>query len=150
VPPHDHTHEAPAGPAALRSSGRRLTRQRQLIWEALTADPERHLSADELVERVRIQLPRVNPSTVYRTLELLVGEGHVVRTDLGAERAFYEIATDHPHHHLVCERCRAIVHLHDDALGDLGQQIEAATGYILGGTEITFFGLCPSCQRATP
>jgi Fur family ferric uptake transcriptional regulator len=142
----DHTHTAPPGPGALRSGGRRLTRQRQLIWEALTSEPDRHLSADELVERVRSELPRVNASTVYRTLDLLVEEGLVRRADLGRDRAFYEPAADHPHHHLVCERCGAVVHLHDEALGDLRGRIEAASGYTLSAAELTFFGTCPACS----
>ena len=97
---------AAAGPAQLRSPGRRVTRQRALIWEALTAEPDRHLSAQEVVARVRDELPRVNPSTVYRTLDLLVADGLVLRTDLGADRVFYEPAHDHRHHHLVCRALR--------------------------------------------
>src|SRR3954454_16933752 len=78
---HDHTHE-PAGPDALRQRGRRITRQRRLVWEARVAEPDTHLSADALVDRVRAQLPTVDPSTVYRTLDLLVREGLVRRIDL--------------------------------------------------------------------
>ncbi len=70
---------APAGPASLRRRGRRLTKQRQLIWDALIAEPDTHLCADDLVERVQARLPRTNTSTVYRTLDLLVEEGLVER-----------------------------------------------------------------------
>ena len=140
--PHGHTHEAPAGPAELRSRGRRLTRQRRLIWEALVAEPDVHLSADDVVERVG----GVDPSTVYRTLELLVEEGLVRRTDLGAGRAFYEPAHEHPHHHLVCERCGSVTHVHDDALGNLRARVDASAGFALGGGEITLTGLCADCR----
>jgi Fur family transcriptional regulator, ferric uptake regulator len=143
---HPHEHREPAGPASLRSRGRRLTRQRRLIWEALVAEPEVHLSADELVERVRERLPHVNPSTVYRTLELLVDDGLVLRTDLGAGRAFYEPAREHRHHHVVCERCGAVAHVHDEELGTLKRRVETASGYRLGNAEITFFGLCSACK----
>jgi Fe2+ or Zn2+ uptake regulation protein len=143
---HPHAHEEPVGPAALRSRGRRLTRQRELIWAALVADPDRHLSAEELVDRVRERLPTVNPSTVYRTLDLLVEEGLVLRSRLGGERAFYEPAREHRHHHVVCERCGAVAHVHDDALGDLRQRVEETSGYTLGAAELTLFGLCPDCR----
>jgi Fe2+ or Zn2+ uptake regulation protein len=142
---HGHEHEPPQL-GALRGTGRRLTRQRQAIWDALTDEPDRHLSADDVVARVRRELPAVNPSTVYRTLDVLVAEGLLLRTDLGGDRAYYEPAREHLHHHLVCERCGAVVHLHDEELGDLAPRIEGATGYALGSREISFFGLCPVCR----
>lgn len=141
-----HTHEVRAGPSDLRPKGKRLTRQRQLIWEALTAEADRHLSAEEVVERVRSQLPRVNASTVYRTLDLLVAEGLLLRTDLGTDRGYYEPAREHAHHHLVCQNCGAVQHFHDELLGDLRKNIKVSSGYNLGANEITFFGLCAKCQ----
>jgi Fur family transcriptional regulator, ferric uptake regulator len=143
---HGHDHVPGSGPEALRSHGRRLTRQRQAIWDALTAEPDTHLSADEIVERVRLGLPDVNPSTVYRTLDLLVDEGLVVRSELGGDRAYYEPATEHAHHHVVCERCGAVVHVHDDVFRYLGRRVEKASGYELGSRPITLFGVCPACR----
>jgi Fur family ferric uptake transcriptional regulator len=142
---HGHRHE-PVGPEALRARGHRVTRQRRLIWDALAADPDSHLSADDLVERVRPALPGVDPSTVYRTLDLLVREGLVRRTDLGAGRAYFEPAHEHAHHHVVCERCGAVVHVHDEELGDLRARVERASGYALSAADISFFGLCPVCR----
>lgn len=134
--------------APLRRTGRRLTRQRRVIWNVLLAEPDRHLSAEDVVERVRKRLPRVNTSTVYRTLEILVDDGLVLRTDLGGDRAYYEPVREHQHHHVICERCGKVTHLHDDALGDLAERVEKDSGYRLGEREISFFGLCPSCLRA--
>jgi Fe2+ or Zn2+ uptake regulation protein len=145
--PHDHVHEPGVGPSELRSKGRRLTQQRELIWEALAGEPDQHLSADDVVERVRVRLPQVNPSTVYRTLELLVQEGLLLRTDLGGNRAYFEPAREHAHHHLVCERCGTVQHLHDEQLGDLRLRIERESGFAVGSAEITFFGLCRTCRR---
>lgn len=141
-----HDHHAPPHPATLRPRGRRLTRQRQAIWAALLAEPDGHLSAENVAERVRAQLPLVNASTVYRTLELLVEEGLLLRTDLGAGRAYYEPARDHPHHHLVCELCGKVAHVHSETFGDLRARIEQGAGFTLGSREITFFGTCASCR----
>jgi Fur family transcriptional regulator, ferric uptake regulator len=144
--PRAHAHVTVGGPDELRAKGRRLTRQRQLIWETFTAEPERHLSAENVVERAREQLPRVNASTIYRTLDLLVDEGLLLRTDLGSDRAFYELAREHAHHHLVCDRCGAVEHLHDEALGDLRERVRAGSGFAVGAREITLFGLCERCR----
>ena len=145
--PHDHTHATPPGPSDLRAKGRRLTRQRQLIWDALVAEPDGHLSADEIVEQVQARLQQVNPSTVYRTLDLLVDEGLVLRTDLGGDRAFYEPAREHAHHHLVCESCGAVQHLHEEQLGDLRERVRTSTGFTVGTGEITLVGICATCDR---
>jgi Fur family transcriptional regulator, ferric uptake regulator len=144
---HQHPHPTPPGPAQLRSRGRRLTRQRELIWAALTAEPDGHVSAADVAAHVRAELPRVNPSTIYRTLELLVAEGLVRRTDLGADRIFYEPAHEHAHHHVVCRSCGAVAHVHDDVLGDLRPRVQAACGFELGADEeVTLFGLCKNCR----
>ncbi len=147
-PAQPHEHPIPTGPEALRARGRRLTRQRRLIWEALVDEPDQHLSADAIVDRVKRRSPRVNPSTVYRTLELLVDEGLVRRSHLGRDRAYYEPAREHPHHHLVCDRCGAVTHVHDDGLGDLRDRLERSAGFELGERELTLHGLCAACRRA--
>jgi Fur family transcriptional regulator, ferric uptake regulator len=138
----EHSHETPKGFDAFRGRGLRLTRQRQLIWDVLAAEPDTHLSAEDIADRVH----GIDPSTVYRTLDLLVREGLVSRTDLGGDRAFYEPVREHPHHHVVCERCGAVTHVHDDALGNLRRRIEEASGYQLRRGELSFFGLCPRCR----
>ena len=142
-----HTHPTSADVASLRRSGRRLTRQRQAIWNVLLAEPEQHLSAEQVVAQVREQLPRVNASTIYRTLEVLVEDGLVLRTDLGGDRAYYEPAREHLHHHVICERCGKVAHLHETALGNLRARVEKESGYVLGNREISFYGLCGNCRR---
>lgn len=146
VPSHPHDHAAPEGSVALRSRGRRLTRQRLLIWAALTAEPDAHLSVDDLVGRIREDVPSVNASTVYRTLELLVDEGLVRRTYLGGDRAYFEPASEHLHHHLVCTSCGAVEHFHGATLGDLAARVRADTGFALSDQEVTLFGVCSPCQ----
>jgi Fur family transcriptional regulator, ferric uptake regulator len=149
-PARRHKHGVVADPSQLRSKGKRMTRQRRLIWDTFVAEGDGHLTADDVVDRVREQLPHVNPSTVYRTLELLVDEGLLLRTDLRSDRSHYELAREHAHHHLVCERCGAITHFHDDVLGDLAKRIKRSSGYTLSGSEITLFGLCRTCGGPRP
>jgi Fur family ferric uptake transcriptional regulator len=132
--------------AALRSRGKRLTRQRRLVWDVLVAEGDEHLSAEAIVERVQAMMPGLHVATVYRNLETLVDEGLVRRTNLGRDRAYYEPAREHRHHHIVCERCGTVAHLHDDVLGKLPARIEAATGFELGDAEVTFFGTCSRCR----
>ncbi|HTD52528.1 MAG TPA: transcriptional repressor, partial [Thermoanaerobaculia bacterium] len=53
---------------------RRQTRQRHSIYEAVAATNS-HPTAEWVYEQVRRSLPRISLGTVYRNLQLLVGEG---------------------------------------------------------------------------
>ena len=60
---------AQAWQAQLRARGYRVTPQRQLILEAVTA--LQHATPEDICSRVQQTAPGVNISTVYRSLELL-------------------------------------------------------------------------------
>ncbi len=123
---------------------------RRFVQALARRNPLAQLEADanrlQLYLRIDLNLIGLNPSTVYRNLELLVAEGLVLRTNLGEDRAFYEPSHEHPHHRVVCERCGAVAHLHDNVLGKLPARIETASGFALGESEATFFGHCPTCR----
>jgi Fur family ferric uptake transcriptional regulator len=146
--PHAHDDDATRQLTALRARGKRLTRQRRLVWDVLVAGDGEHLSAEAVIARVQAKMPGLHTSTVYRNLETLVDEGLVRRTNLGGDRAYCEPRHDHRHHHIVCEGCGEVAHLHDDVLGRLPARIEAASRFTLGDSEVTFFGTCATC-RAT-
>lgn len=146
---HGHTH-ALAPSEVLREHGRRLTPQRAVIWEILADEPDLHLSADELADRVRERLPQVNASTIYRTLDLLVEDGLVLRTDLGDAKAYFEPAHEHPHHHLICERCGLVEHVHDDVLAGVAGRVRERAGFEIGPHEVTMRGVCRTCVESSP
>jgi Fur family transcriptional regulator, ferric uptake regulator len=126
----------------LLDLGYRLTPQRTLVWDVLRASGG-HMSAEEVCAQVQSQFPHVNISTVYRTLELLV-QLHLVReTQLGPARRFYEVEEEVPHHHLVCESCGGVAHVHDEDLGGLHAAL--AKGHGFTAKQLTIFGLCAEC-----
>ena len=144
---HTHAPKALGDVAAIRSSGRRVTRQRALIWDALVRADGRHLSAREVAESVQAAAPDLHQATIYRALEVFVADGLVRRTDFGDGRALYEIAHEHRHHHVVCTSCGAVTHVHDEALADARARVERESGFALADTELTFYGTCPACSR---
>jgi Fur family transcriptional regulator, ferric uptake regulator len=127
----------------LLDLGYRLTPQRTLVWDVLRADGG-HLSAEQICAQVQEQFPHVNISTVYRTLELLVSLDLVKETYLGPSYRFFEVQEEVPHHHLVCESCGSITHVHDDDLGTLPQVVRAEQGFAI--RELTVFGRCTGCR----
>jgi Fur family ferric uptake transcriptional regulator len=103
------------------------------------------MSAEEVGTQVQQQFPHVNISTVYRTLELLVGLGLVRETRLGPSRRFFEVEEEVPHHHLVCDLCGRVTHVHDGDLGTLNDVLSGDQGFAL--RELTVFGRCRDCQE---
>ena len=155
---HAHPHSAPAlhlaaieggerGAEMLRRAGCRPTPQRLEVLHALGHGD--HLTAEDVFERVRRAVPTINPSTVYRTLEVLADAGLVRCADLGAGRMHFELARGHRHHHVVCRECGAVEHLHDEVVAPVAARVTAATGYVLDTeAEILLPGRCPACADA--
>ncbi|HEY5529446.1 MAG TPA: Fur family transcriptional regulator [Thermoleophilia bacterium] len=127
----------------LQEQGYRLTPQRTLVWDVLRQQGS-HMSAEDICARVQESFPYINISTVYRTLELLV-DLHLVReTRLGPTRRFFEVEEEVPHHHLVCDACGGVTHIHDLDLGTLDGTLRQDPGFAL--REVTVFGVCEACQ----
>jgi Fur family ferric uptake transcriptional regulator len=136
--------ESSANLSELRGHGRRLTRQRALIWGAFADKHGVHLSAADVAEAVKGHDPALHQATVYRTLDTLVEDGLLLRTDLHAERSYYELPSDHRHHHLVCTACGVVAHVHDDAVAATLGRLEATTGFSFR-QELSLPGLCVAC-----
>ena len=140
-----------AGDAAadlLRRAGCRPTAQRLLVLQALGGGD--HVTADDILAHARGRYPAINPSTVYRTLDALVAAGVARRTDLGAGRLHFELTREHRHHHVVCQGCGRVAHLHDASLAPLADAVAAETGFTLTpDREITVPGICPECRATT-
>jgi Fe2+ or Zn2+ uptake regulation protein len=129
----------------LRKRGYRLTPQRYMILSAIQ-EADEHLSIEQITERVQARNPYVSLSTIYRTLELLKKLNLIHENHLG-EQALYEAADGLAHHHLVCRKCHATIHLDEALLGDLHQQLE--TKYHFHGLTLNLdaAGYCATCWR---
>ena len=131
----------------MREQGYRLTPQRNLIWEVLR-DAGRHMTADEVAREVRSSLPDVNVSTVYRTLELLVGLDLIVETHLEGSKCYYEVSQEPTHHHFVCTQCGVVGHFGDDLLAPVHAELAGPQGFAVSQIQVTAFGLCRECGSA--
>jgi Fur family ferric uptake transcriptional regulator len=132
--------------AQLRARGYRLTPQRQLVLEAVTALG--HATPDEIAERVRLTASGVNISTVYRTLELLEELGLVTHAHLGHGAPTYHAADDADHLHLVCRECGGIEEMAPDVLDEVVQRIATDHGFAVDVGHFAIFGTCAACRRS--
>ena len=73
------------------------TSQRVEVASILLARPQ-HLSADQIIDKLRVRGSRVSKATVYNTLKLFSEQGLVKELSLDSSRKYYD-STTHPHHH---------------------------------------------------
>lgn len=134
--------------ARLRRQGYRITPQRMLVLEALSAGGP-HVPAERIHEQVVRRFPHVNLSTIYRTLDLLEAEGIVRSARLGEGRRVFELSSaEDPHHHLVCRDCGTIEHIAGGHLADVESHLLDEHGFEVDETVLTSFGRCRRCRRS--
>ncbi len=81
----------------LKQHGVMPTSQRVEVASILLARPQ-HLSADQIIDKLRVRGSRVSKATVYNTLKLFSEQGLVKELSLDSSRKYYD-STTHPHHH---------------------------------------------------
>jgi Fe2+ or Zn2+ uptake regulation protein len=130
----------------FRQNGLRITPQRRVILELLTAD-DSHPTVDDVYQRVLAVMPDVSRTTVYNTFRELTDLGELVPVrDLSEGGQRYDTNND-MHHHLYCVACHQLLDVDRDFEG-ITLPPEDASGYQVLSRQVTFYGLCPDCQAA--
>ena len=119
----------------------RRTAQRAAIRQVFE-DTGRPLSPAEILEASHVFVPKLGLTTVYRTVNSLVGEGWLVPVALPGEADRYEIAGKEHHHHFRCRCCSAVYSI-PGCVGGLEEMLPA--GFELDSHAIVFFGACARC-----
>jgi Fe2+ or Zn2+ uptake regulation protein len=129
---------------ACRQSGFPVTVQRRVILECVLRRDD-HPTADQVHEQVRVRVPEISRTTVYRTLEALVHMGAIRRAHHLGSAARFDGNTRH-HHHLVCIRCNAISDFEGAGLDGLPIPDEGQTGFHITDYSVHYAGVCKSCR----
>lgn len=129
--------------ARFRTEGRRVTPQRRAIVQVLLSE-DSHLTADQILTKVRQQLPSISPATVYNTLHELTELGLVQELDLGLglEERRYDVGME-KHDHIVCIGCGRIEDV--PRRDGLNPPLDDDHNFKIVGRRVTYLGLCPDC-----
>jgi Fur family ferric uptake transcriptional regulator len=126
----------------LRAHGLRATAQRRAIYGLFAGTSNGHLSAEEVFQRARAQLPELSRATVYNALGELAEAGLLGVVEGPGPRQFD--ANVAPHHHFRCRRCNTLHDIEpshvDLVLREPGFEIERA--------HVLLEGMCPKCAAA--
>ena len=131
----------------LSGQGLKSTRQRDEILK-IFVEAGKHLSAEELYERVKKTDPRIGYATVYRTLKLLSGAGLAEerRFEDGFTRYEYRTADGRHHDHLICTRCGRIIEFENEQIETLQQAVAKKNGFLVESHKLELYGLCSGCR----
>jgi Fe2+ or Zn2+ uptake regulation protein len=128
----------------LRHAGLRVTTPRLAVLSVLT-EARDHPRIDQVLERVRAGGTSISTQTAYDVCETLHRAALARRFEPAGSPARYEARVDN-HHHLVCRACGDTADV-DCAVG-VAPCLEPsdAAGFAVDEAEVTFWGVCPTCQ----
>ncbi len=132
----------------LREQGLRATRPRLAVLDVLAGGG--HQDVEAITAAVRTRLGSVSTQAIYDVLGALSRAGLARRIEPAGGPARYEARTGDNHHHVVCRGCGAIDDV-DCAVRSAPCLDPTGThGFTVDEAEVTFWGLCPTCQAVTP
>ena len=106
-----------------------------------------HPSAEEIYRMLQAEHPDISLATVYRNLSLFKRQG-LIRS-LGAVDGIERFDADtSPHVHFICTGCGAVIDLPQlTSPQSLEAEAQASSGCQITGCQLTFTGVCLSCQE---
>ena len=135
----------------IRSMNLKITDQRLLILQCLhdsdAKSGDRHITAQELYEKVSLKDASVGFATVYRFLRDLAAHELVTEVRMGGQASRYELTPKEHHDHLTCTQCGKICEFENQKIEELQNQVALHFGFVLTHHVLELFGVCFDCQK---
>ena len=130
----------------LRPPGGKRSSKRDLIVNVFLRQ-EGHLSADDLVDLIRLEDHKISRATVYRALQWMVDAGIARKVDFGEGRFRFEHSYRHPRHfHLICKSCSRSYEFLSSDIEALIEEIASTSGFSARQSVLQIYGTCEECQ----
>ena len=136
----------------LREVGLRRTAPREAVLEVLQAarkEGEKHLSAEDIYQRLHADNSRIGLATIYRVLAQFEFAGLAERHHFEGQTSVYEIAEDDHHDHIVCKDCGKVQEFCDPQIERLQVEVARKMGFEITDHTMNLFGQCmdPNCEN---
>ena len=131
---------------ALKENRLKITEGRLLILSVLNA----HHKPVSVAELVKLLKNRIDQATVYRNLLNLEKAALVRRVDMKDDKAHFELADEHDHHHLICTNCGLIEDFYGCNVDEISQKALKKSRQFSKVSEhsMELFGICKKCEKA--
>lgn len=135
----------------IAKSGSKLTKQRKHILHTIYTHSDEHFSAESLYDLVKHIDDSIGIATVYRTLELFEKLKIIRNVKIKNDGVnYYDLMNldddSHLHHHLICTKCQKIIEIADE-LESYETFIKQKYGFKVTDHDLTFYGICETCQN---
>ena len=113
----------------LRKAGLKVTLPRVRILEIFEQSSERHLSAEDIYNKIREAGDEVGLATVYRVLTQFESAGILMKQNFEDNYSVYELVSDDHHDHMVCIDSGTVIEFKNDLIEDEQEKIAREHGY---------------------
>lgn len=122
-----------------------LTKAREVVLRVIRG-ANKHLTANEVFDDARRQLPNISFATVYNSLRFLKESGLIAEIRFGNGASRYDRMTKR-HDHAICTECGRLVDIDMEVPADVLQLAARRSRFIPERLEFTLRGLCPECNK---
>ena len=127
------------------------TKQKKIILDYLKENANRHLTIEEMQLELTKQNTKIGQATLYRYLDYLTNNGEVRKYNIDkANKACFQYINNHDcnnHFHLICTKCKRLIHLHCDEVDQFISHISAHHDFEIDIAKVVYYGLCSNCRR---
>ena len=117
----------------LRKAGLKVTLPRVRILEIFENSSERHLTAEDIYNKIREAGDEVGLATVYRVLTQFESAGILVKLNFEDNRSVYELSSnpefDDHHDHMVCIDSGSVIEFKNEIIENEQKKIAKEHGY---------------------
>jgi Fe2+ or Zn2+ uptake regulation protein len=129
---------------ALKEKGIKSTPQRIYIYKKVK-EMQGHLTAEEIYQKIKDEIPSLSLSTVYRTLRYFEEKGIINSMMASKDYGLTVFDTNiSPHHHFICRVCGKIEDIEEKSI-----KVNFVKN-IPGKKEkfsVIIKGICPDCEK---
>ena len=113
----------------LRKAGLKVTLPRVRILEIFEQSSQRHLSAEDIYNKIRDAGDEVGLATVYRVLTQFESAGILMKQNFEDNYSVYELVSDDHHDHMVCIDSGTVIEFNYDLIEEEQEKIAKKHGY---------------------
>jgi Fur family ferric uptake transcriptional regulator len=130
----------------LTREGVKNTKNRNAILEILE-NAHAPLTAEEIFLLLKEKNASTCLSTVYRTFEMLVSKGLVIKSNIIDDgRARYELNHMEHKHHIICVGCHKMISIDECPFEEFEKQIKKKIDFDVTGHKFEIYGYCQDCK----